>query len=81
MKQDDETLVLTFRPRSTETISLEIPQDTLKSLLQVAQSRNMTLHGLLKLYIGHGLRQDLATRFTETTAVLAPTLETVTQVV
>jgi len=81
MKQDDETLVLTFRPRSTETVSLEIPQDTLKSLLQVAQFRNMTLHGLLKLYIGHGLRQDLANFLTETTEVVNPKLESVTQVV
>lgn len=39
---------------------IEIPQDTLKSLQEVAQIQDMSLSALLKFYIGQGLRQDLA---------------------
>lgn len=78
-QENEETIILTFRARPTETVSLEIPQDTLKSLLQVAKKRNMSLQGLLKLYIGHSLRQDLANFLTETTEITNPKLEPVIQ--
>lgn len=44
--------------RSTETITLDIPIDTLETLKKVADSRDMSYQALLKLYIGQGLRQD-----------------------
>jgi len=55
----DEQFEIKFRPRETETISLEIPTDTLRSLKQVAARRDMSLLGLLKFYIGQGLRHDI----------------------
>jgi hypothetical protein len=47
-------------PRPQEYISLSIPTDTLASLKKIAASRNLFDEALLKLYIGQGLRQDLA---------------------
>lgn len=52
-----------LRPRPKETVSLEIPKDTLESLKKVAVNRDMSLEALLKLYIGQSLRQDLAKLF------------------
>jgi hypothetical protein len=52
-----------FRPRETETVSIEIPKDTLASLKKVAASRDMAVQALLKFYIGQGLRHDLARLF------------------
>lgn len=63
MKKPEEELVLHVRPRETETVSLEIPKDTLDSLKKVAASRDMSDQALLKLYIGQGLRQDLSKLF------------------
>jgi len=63
MNNHEEEVNLQLRPRSTETVSLEIPQDTLKSLQEVAQMRDMSLSALLKFYVGQGLRQDLARMF------------------
>lgn len=54
---------LHIRPRPTETVSLEIPKDTLESLKKVAARRDMSYQALLKFYIGQGLRQDLARLF------------------
>lgn len=58
-----EKLNLQLRPRAAETVSIEIPKDTLESLKKVADSRDMPFEALLKFYIGQGLRQDLAKSF------------------
>jgi len=76
MKKPEEELKLQLHRRSKETVSLEIPKDTLDSLRKVAASRDMSLEALLKLYIGQSLRQDLAKLFSNrvleaTTQVLA----------
>lgn len=63
MNNHEEDVNLHLHPRSTETVDLEIPQDTLKSLQEVAQMRDMSLSALLKFYVGQGLRQDLAKMF------------------
>lgn len=60
MNKSDEEFELRLRPRVTETVSLEIPADTLESLKKVAASRDMSMEALLKFYIGQSLRQDLA---------------------
>lgn len=80
MKKPEEELTLHLRPRPTETVSLEIPKDTVEALQRVAASRDMTTQALLRFYIGQGLRQDLAKHFAdrllETTAqVLARHLQ------
>lgn len=65
MNKPDEELQLHLKPRATETVSLNIPTDTLASLKKVAASRDMTVEALLKFYIGQSLRQDLAKIFSE----------------
>jgi hypothetical protein len=60
MNEPNEELELHLRPRVTETVSIEIPTDTLESLKKVAVSQDMSLDALLKFYIGKSLRQDLA---------------------
>ena len=77
MKQPEEELELHFRPRAKETVSIEIPKDTLVSLKKVADSRDMSYQALLKLYIGQGLRQDLARLFSE--RVLETTAQVLTR--
>ncbi|MCC5666750.1 hypothetical protein LC653_23375 [Nostoc sp. CHAB 5784] len=60
MNKPEEELELHLRPRTTETVSIKIPTDTLRSLEKVAATQDMSLEALLKLYIGQGLRQNLA---------------------
>jgi hypothetical protein len=80
MNKPEEEPVLSLRPRASEAVSIEIPKDTLEALKKVAAHRDMSYEALLKLYIGQGLRQDLARQFgdrvLETTAqVLARHLD------
>lgn len=56
----EEGYRLKFRERENIEISLTIPKDVLTSLEKVAARRGFDVHALLKLYIGHELRQDLA---------------------
>ncbi len=58
-----ENVQLKFHPRETEAISIEIPKDALADLNKVAAQREMSVHALLKFYIGQGLRRDLAQLF------------------
>jgi hypothetical protein len=59
---DPDSAELLLRPRPSTSLTLPVPDDVLKSLQEVATSREMSLEGLLKLYIGKGLRQDLSDR-------------------
>jgi hypothetical protein len=59
----EEGYILKFRERESEEITLKIPKDVLASLEKVAGKRDMSVHALLKLYIGQNLRQDLANYF------------------
>ncbi len=65
MKMPEEKLSLKLKSRPSETVSISIPTDTLKSLQKVANCRDMSLEALLKFYIGKGLRQDLSKLFSE----------------
>ena len=65
MNNNPEELELQIRPCVTEVVSLNIPTDTLASLVEVAASKNMSVEALLKFYIGQGLRQDIAKLFNE----------------
>ena len=56
---------LIFRPRPQATVELSTPTDALVSLDEVAKHRDMSREALLRTYIGHRLRQDLAQRFGE----------------
>jgi hypothetical protein len=60
-----EEFQLNLKPRPVETVSIQIPKDTLDSLKKVAVSRDMSVEALLKFYIGQGLRQDVAKLFSE----------------
>jgi len=77
MKKPEEELKLHLRPRAVEAVSIEIPTDTLAALKKVAHSRDMSYQALLKLYIGQGLRQDLAQLFAE--QVLETTAQVLTR--
>lgn len=56
-------LELRIHPRESETVSIQIPKQTLESLNKVAAQRDMPLDALLKFYIGKCLRQDLSQVF------------------
>ena len=84
MKQPDEEtpkakegFVLQFRPRARTMVTLQIPVDTLASLEKVAASRDMSAEALIKLYVGQGLRQDLAKLFAD--RVLEKTAQVLTR--
>ncbi|CCI03418.1 conserved hypothetical protein [Microcystis aeruginosa PCC 9443] len=72
MNKPEDEYSLKLHPRLEETISLDIPKDTLAAIKKVAANRDMSYEALLKLYIGQGLRQDLtklfSNRILETTA-------------
>lgn len=52
---------LEIKERPSQMVSIRIPLDTLEQLRQVAASRDLGYQSLLKLYIGEGLRKDIAT--------------------
>jgi hypothetical protein len=56
----EEGFALKFYPRETETVSIGIPPETLEVLEMVAKRKDLSLKGLLKLYVGQGLRQDMS---------------------
>lgn len=65
MKKPEHERPLHLHPRDTAVIPLTLPQDVVASVAQVAAQRDMSSEALLKLYIGQGLRQDLARLFGE----------------
>lgn len=65
MSKPEEEFQLNLRPRLSQTVSIQIPTDTLSSLKKVAASRDMEVEALLKFYIGQGLRQDISKLFSE----------------
>jgi hypothetical protein len=65
MNKPEETLQLHLKPRPVETLSIQIPKDTLDSLKKIAVSRDMPVEALVKFYIGQALRQDLTKLFSE----------------
>jgi hypothetical protein len=65
MSESDEITLLRLHPRATETVPLVIPADTLATIKQVAETRDMSPEALMRFYIGHGLRQDTARLFSE----------------
>ena len=65
MKTPEEEIKINWRTRAAETVSIDIPKDTLESLKKVAASKDMPLAALLKFYIGQSLRQDLTKLFSE----------------
>lgn len=73
MLNPGDELVLHVRPRPMETVTLSLPSDALATATRVAQSRDMSVPALLKLYIGQGLRQDAAQLYAD--RVLALTAE------
>lgn len=73
MSKDDELGKMSLRPRPAETVTLSIPLDTLEAVRREAARRDMSPEALLKLYIGSGLRQDVARSFSD--AILETTPE------
>jgi hypothetical protein len=65
MSQPEFPETLVFRPRPTQPMTIAIPTDTYGSLTRMAAEREMSVDALVKLYIGHGLRTDLAKHFTD----------------
>lgn len=56
---------LTLRPRPTTAVTLNVPSDTVEALERIAVNRDMSVDALLKLYIGQGLRYDVAQQFAD----------------
>ena len=65
MNNQEAEIKLQLRSRITETVSIQIPTDTLESLKKIAANRDISVEGLLKFYIGQGLRADLTKAFSE----------------
>ena len=65
MSQPEIPAELTLRPRPAIVVPLNVPVETLHELERVATSRDMSVEALMKLYVGQGLRQDLAQRFAD----------------
>ncbi len=85
MNNQESEIKLQLRSRITETVSIQIPTDTLESIKKIAANRDMSVEALLKFYIGQGLRADLTKAFSErlldtTAQVLARHLDSETEV-
>jgi hypothetical protein len=55
---DGEQVQIHWRPRETETVTLKLPKSAIASLQKVAETKEMSLDALLKLYISQSLRRD-----------------------
>jgi hypothetical protein len=65
MKKPDQEPALHLQPRPGEAVVLNIPLDTLETLKRIAANHDMSVEALLKLYIGHGLRQDASQMYAD----------------
>lgn len=65
MSNSDEITLRRLHSRETETVPLAIPVDTLVTIRDVAETRDMSPEALMRFYIGQGLRQDTARLFSE----------------
>jgi hypothetical protein len=87
---DDSTddladIILTIKPRPSTAITIQVPNDVLTQLQDMAERQNISLNILLKQYIGSGLRQDIAKNYSEhlrrrARAVLAQHLSSPSQI-
>lgn len=59
MNSPDETFELKVNVRSSEAVTIRIPIDTLDALRAIADRKDMSLEGLIKFYVGQGLRADV----------------------
>jgi hypothetical protein len=57
---DGEQVQIHWRPRETDTVTLKLPKSAIASLQQVAETKEMSVDALLKLYISQALRRDLS---------------------
>ena len=65
MSQAELPTELHIRSRSSTPVTLTVPTDTFTTLQAVATNRDMSVEALMKLYIGQGLRHDVAQRFAD----------------
>jgi hypothetical protein len=65
MSQAEFPTELHLRPRPSTPVTLTVPTDTFTTLQEVATTRDMSVEALMKLYIGQGLRHDVAQRFAD----------------
>ena len=65
MSQAEFPTELHLRPRPSTPVTLTVPTDTFTTLQEVATNRDMSVEALMKLYIGQGLRHDVAQRFAD----------------
>src|SRR5690349_13899659 len=73
----EEGFELRLRPRPTTMLAVQIPTDEIASIEKIAASRDMSIEALVKLYLGQGLRQDLARMFAD--RVLETTAQVLTR--
>ncbi len=65
MKPSEQEPAYRIHPRPTAELTLRMPQEVLDSLAKVASEREMTVAALVRLYVGQGLRQDIARLFAD----------------
>lgn len=73
----EEGFELEFRERPSKELKLMLPFDVISSLERVAETRDMSLDALIKMYLGQSLRQDLSKLFAE--RVLEKTAQVLTR--
>lgn len=66
-----------FRQRDSVAFSFPLPKEVLESLQHVADERDTSVEALVRMYIGTGLRQDIARLYGE--RVLASVERVLTQ--
>ena len=62
---EPEEADIEVRPRASREIMLSVPVEALAQLEKAAFRRDMSLQGLLKFYVGQGLREDTARMFAD----------------
>ncbi|WP_129671553.1 hypothetical protein [Candidatus Chloroploca sp. Khr17] len=65
MSQPEFPTELKLRPRPVTRVELKVPTETYEHLARIAGARDMSVDALIKLYLGQGLRQELAQRFAD----------------
>lgn len=63
MNNNNEELKLQIKPRPSQTVSIQIPLDTLEDLQKIATNRNMSIESLIKFYVGKNLREEITKQY------------------
>lgn len=60
-----EGFKLRFYKEETEEVSIKIPRETYRVIQKIAKDRSLPVKAVIRMYISHGMRLDMAENYPE----------------